>query len=108
MNEKVGSKHLSRIAILYVRQSSPHQVIRNEESRLLQYAMKDRLYDLGWNDVEVIDDDLGQSAAGSQPVGRQCSGNLGYTQSTSGDNPCLYPLGPFVSSAMAPEQRGGA
>ncbi len=60
MNEKVSGQHLGRMAILYVRQSSAHQVIWNEESRLLQYAMKDRLYDLGWRQVEVIDDDLGQ------------------------------------------------
>ena len=65
MNEKVGSQHLSRMAMLYVRQSSPHQVVRNEESRLLQYAMKQRLHDLGWAEVEVVVDDLGQSAAGS-------------------------------------------
>ncbi len=60
MNEKVSGQHLGRMAILYVRQSSAHQVIWNEESRLLQYAMKDRLYDLGWRQVEIIDDDLGQ------------------------------------------------
>ena len=75
MNEKVGSQHLSRMAMLYVRQSSPHQVIRNEESRLLQYAMKDRLHDLGWSQVEVVDarhpqthgDLMGSQAAKSEP-----------------------------------------
>ena len=84
MNDKVGGQHLGRMAILYVRQSSPHQVIRNEESRLLQYAMKDRLYDLGWSEVEVIDDDLGQSAAGSaqrcgfeRMVSQVCLGKIG-------------------------------
>ena len=84
MNEKVGSQHLSRMAMLYVRQSSPHQVIRNEESRLLQYAMKERLHDLGWNEVEVVDDDLGQSAAGStqrcgfeRMVSQVCLGKIG-------------------------------
>jgi len=84
MNEKVGSQHLGRMAILYVRQSSPHQVIRNEESRLLQYAMKDRLHDLGWSQIEVIDDDLGQSAAGSvkrcgfeKMVSQVCLGKIG-------------------------------
>jgi DNA invertase Pin-like site-specific DNA recombinase len=84
MNEKVGAQHLGRMAILYVRQSSPHQVIRNEESRLLQYAMKDRLHELGWRQVQVIDDDLGQSAAGSaqrwgfeKMVSQVCLGKIG-------------------------------
>lgn len=84
MNEKLGSQHLGRKAILYVRQSSLHQVVRNEESRLLQYAMKDRLHDLGWSAVEIIDDDLGQSAAGSaqrcgfeKMVSQVCLGKIG-------------------------------
>ncbi len=84
MSEKVGSQHLSRMAFLYVRQSSPHQVIRNEESRLLQYAMRDRLNDLGWTEVEVVDDDLGQSASGSaqrcgfeRMVSQVCLGKIG-------------------------------
>jgi hypothetical protein len=41
-----------------VRQSSPHQVNHNEESRRLQYAMRGRLQDLGWQEIEVVDDDL--------------------------------------------------
>ena len=52
MSNKVGTQHLSRIAMLYVRQSSLHQVIRNEESRRLQYAMSQRLHDLGWSQVQ--------------------------------------------------------
>jgi len=63
MNEKVKEKHLQRKAIVYVRQSSAHQVLHNEESKRLQYAMRQRVTSLGWRDVEVIDDDLGQSAA---------------------------------------------
>jgi hypothetical protein len=46
-------------------QSSAHQVTHNQESRILQYAMRDRLCDLGWREIEVIDDDLGRSAAGA-------------------------------------------
>ena len=38
MSDKIGSHHLQRKAILYVRQSSSHQVIHNGESRRLQYA----------------------------------------------------------------------
>ena len=64
MSEKIRKQHLARKAVLYVRQSSPHQVARNEESRRLQYAMEDRLKELGWEEVEVVDEDLGRSAAG--------------------------------------------
>jgi hypothetical protein len=39
-------------------------VQHNRESRTLQYAMRDRLALLGWSEIEVIDEDLGRSAAG--------------------------------------------
>src|SRR6202453_4125446 len=65
MSEKIRPYHLERKAILYVRQSSAHQVLHNRESGALQYAMRDRLMALGWSQIEVIDDDLGRSAAGS-------------------------------------------
>ena len=58
MSEKVKAPHLARKAILYVRQSSTYQVIHNEESRRLQYAMERRLRALGWTEVEIIDEDL--------------------------------------------------
>ena len=41
-----------------------HQVLHNRESSALQYAMRNRLTALGWLEIEVIDDDLGRSAAG--------------------------------------------
>ena len=65
MSEKIDERHLARRAILYVRQSSAQQLANNEESRRLQYAMRERLQTLGWHDVEGIDEDLGKSAAGS-------------------------------------------
>lgn len=65
ISEKVLETHLSRKAILYIRQSSQQQVVRNEESRNLQYAMESRLRELGWKVVEIIDEDLGRSAAGT-------------------------------------------
>lgn len=49
MHEKIGQHHLERKAILYVRQSSAHQVLHNRESSALQYAMRDRLTALGWS-----------------------------------------------------------
>ena len=64
ISEKIRPHHLERKAILYVRQSSPHQVLHNRESSALQYAMRDRLIALGWSEIETVDDDLGRSAAG--------------------------------------------
>ena len=65
MSEKIRPHHLERKAILYVRQSSVYQVNNNLESQKLQYAMEKRLRDLGWREVEVVDEDLGRSASGT-------------------------------------------
>jgi hypothetical protein len=48
MSDKIKPQHLSRKAILYVRQSSAYQVSHNLESQRLQYAMQERLQQLGW------------------------------------------------------------
>jgi DNA invertase Pin-like site-specific DNA recombinase len=84
MHEKIMPHHLERKAILYVRQSSAHQVLHNRESSTLQYAMRDRLTALGWSRVETIDDDLGRSAAGGvvragfdRMVAEVCLGKVG-------------------------------
>jgi DNA invertase Pin-like site-specific DNA recombinase len=84
MSEKITARHLARKAILYVRQSSAYQVNHNLESQKLQYAMQDRLRQLGWHEIEVIDDDLGRSAAGTMPragfermVAAVCLGQVG-------------------------------
>jgi hypothetical protein len=61
--DKVRPHHLERKAILYVRQSSPHRVLHNRESRALQYAMRDRLTALGWAEVEVIDKEMAHTAS---------------------------------------------
>src|SRR5450755_1789168 len=62
---KVTSSHVSRIAIVYVRQSSATQVENNRESTARQYALKQRAEALGWcaDRIVVIDDDLGLSGA---------------------------------------------
>jgi len=65
MSEKVKSHHCERKAVLYVRQSSAYQVAHNQESGKLQYAMRQRLERLGWREIEVVDEDLGRSAAGT-------------------------------------------
>jgi Resolvase, N terminal domain len=84
MSDKIKPHHLQRKAVLYVRQSSAHQVIHNRESRGLQYAMRERLTVLGWSDIEIIDDDLGISAAGTatragfeRMVAEVCLGKVG-------------------------------
>ena len=60
---KIQPHHLIRKAIIYVRQSSPNQVLTNQESLRLQYALKQKALDLGWmeENVETIDTDLGLS-----------------------------------------------
>jgi len=84
IDDKIGPHHLERKAILYVRQSSAHQVLHNRESGALQYAMRDRLRALGFAEIEVIDDDLGRSAAGGvqragfeRMVAEVCLGKVG-------------------------------
>jgi DNA invertase Pin-like site-specific DNA recombinase len=60
---KIQSAHLDRLAIVYVRQSSPQQVLENRESRERQYALAEFAQRLGWpaERVIVIDEDQGQS-----------------------------------------------
>lgn len=62
--------HLQRRAVIYVRQSSPSQVLKNQESTRIQYALKSRAIERGWHerDVIVIDRDLGLT--GSTAVDR--------------------------------------
>jgi len=60
---KVTAQHLGRKAVVYLRQSSPRQVQENLQSQRLQYALRDRAITLGFGEVEIIDDDLGTSAA---------------------------------------------
>lgn len=73
-SQKIGSVHLQRLAVVYVRQSTAQQVLRHEESTRLQYGLVDRARQLGWTEerILVIDDDLGHSAAeGERRVGFQ-------------------------------------
>ena len=64
-HQKVTSAHLSRMAYLYVRQSTLRQVFENTESTQRQYALRERAVALGWplDRIVVVDSDLGQSAA---------------------------------------------
>src|SRR5437016_10172980 len=60
---KIKPEHLARKAIVYLRQSSEKQVRQNKESQLLQYAMAERVRALGWQEIEIINSDLGSSAS---------------------------------------------
>jgi len=64
-SELITPQHLTRKAIIYIRQSSPHQVLTNQESLRLQYALRERAMALGWRaeDIAIIDGDLGLSGA---------------------------------------------
>jgi len=62
---KVNAGHLKRNAYLYIRQSTPRQVLENTESTKRQYALQQRALALGWRSdrIVVIDGDLGQSGS---------------------------------------------
>jgi len=69
-SDLIQPTHLQRRAIIYVRQSSPNQVINHQESQRLQYALKERALQRGWRkqNTLVIDRDLGLT--GSSAVDR--------------------------------------
>jgi len=69
-SQKVTAAHLKRNAYLYVRQSTPRQVLENSESTARQYGLRQRAAALGWPQEQIvtIDSDLGQS--GSSAVDR--------------------------------------
>src|SRR5512142_371300 len=64
VHPKIRPAHLHRQAIVYIRQSSPHQVRNNRESSSRQYALVERAQALGWpaKSVEIIDEDQARSA----------------------------------------------
>src|SRR2546429_3463061 len=73
-SELVSLSHLQRKALISIRQSTPHQVLSNQESLRLQYALQQRALELGWRpqDIEIIDADLGLTAtSASHRVGFQ-------------------------------------
>lgn len=71
MNRKIGKTHLERRAMVYLRQSTPHQVESNRESTIRQYALADRARELGWDNslIQILDSDLGKS--GQTTTGRE-------------------------------------
>jgi DNA invertase Pin-like site-specific DNA recombinase len=61
---KITPEHLARDAYVYVRRSTADQLMHNPESRRRQYGLKERAETLGWQNVVIIDDDLGRSGSG--------------------------------------------
>ncbi len=76
--ECIQANHLARVAVIYVRQSSPHQVVNHQESLRLQYLLTERAHAFGWGPgrVRVIDADLGLS-------GRSAEGRPGFQEMVS-------------------------
>jgi DNA invertase Pin-like site-specific DNA recombinase len=73
--EKINASHRGREAYVYVRQSTPSQMIHHTESLARQYELRERAVALGWpeHQVVVIDADLGRSGAHS-------AGRLGFKE----------------------------
>jgi DNA invertase Pin-like site-specific DNA recombinase len=80
---KITADHLARRAYVYIRQSTRGQVKHNLESQRMQYAVAERARDLGWQEVDIIDEDLGVSASGTNRPGFErllhavCDGKAG-------------------------------
>jgi DNA invertase Pin-like site-specific DNA recombinase len=66
--ELVTTHHLARKAIIYIRQSTPHQVLTHQERLQLPYALRQRALQRGWreDDLDVIDADLGLTAVSAE------------------------------------------
>jgi excisionase family DNA binding protein len=80
---RITPEHLARGAYVYVRQSTADQLLNNPESRRRQYALATRAQVLGWQNVVVIDEDLGRSGGGQARPGFErllaaiCAGSAG-------------------------------
>ena len=83
---KIGQRHLGRLALIYLRQSTAAQVREHTESTLRQYALADAAVALGWDrsQVLVLDGDLGQSGRSTRQrrdfkevVAKVCQGEAG-------------------------------
>ena len=83
-HSKVTADHLKRRAIVYIRQSSPVQVANNLESQRRQYGLAGQARQLGFQQVDIIDEDLGRSGSGqverpgfARLVAEVCTGSVG-------------------------------
>src|SRR6202047_310073 len=71
MNPKIAEHHHSRSAYVYLRQSTPGQVLHHQESTERQYALREKAQELGWSEaaIRTLDRDLGKT--GTQTAGRE-------------------------------------
>jgi DNA invertase Pin-like site-specific DNA recombinase len=67
-SELIQPHHKDRKAVIYIRQSTGHQVLTNVESQKIQRAMRENARRLGWDEgaIEVVETDLGLSAKSTE------------------------------------------
>lgn len=72
-SETIQPRHRQRLAVVYIRQSSPHQALAHQESLKLQYDLQHRAQAAGWDPshLQIIDDDVGCT-------GRTAEGRPGF------------------------------
>jgi DNA invertase Pin-like site-specific DNA recombinase len=68
---KIQPTHLKRQAVVYLRQSTPQQILTNRESALNQRNLRVRLYALGWRKDQILLIDVDQGQPGTQTIGRE-------------------------------------
>ena len=68
---KISARHLDRLAVVYVRQSSTRQVLENRESTDRQYALRDHALALGWPSERIVTIDADLGVSGSTSGGRK-------------------------------------
>jgi DNA invertase Pin-like site-specific DNA recombinase len=70
-SSKISPAHLSRQAVVYLRQSDPKQVRQNRESAVNQRALRERLLELGWKKEQISIMDGDQGVSGKHMAGRE-------------------------------------
>ena len=98
ISDKITPDHLSRKALVYVRQSTMGQVRHHRESQRRQYALADTARAMGWRTVEVIDEDLGRS-------GTTAAGRSGFARVVAAVS---YPAPSTPDALAVPRRSDGA
>ncbi|MFG3594265.1 hypothetical protein [Bradyrhizobium sp. RDI18] len=95
---KITLAHLARAAFVYIRQSTAYQVVNNLESQRRQYGLVERARELGWEDVQLVDDDLGRSGGGGGPA-RDPQTDAACSSLSAADRARLMTLGQDLTKA---------
>src|SRR5271165_2968204 len=108
---KIMPEHLARAAFVYVRQSTAYQVTNNLESQRRQYGLVERARQLGWDDIQVVDDDLGKSGGGTARPGFEkllaaiCEGRVGAVVSREASPPGTQrPWLAYIAGVLRPRR----